>query len=285
MLRIHPFAEGQPEMPEGEYEALRADIGLRGQQEPIVLYRGLVLDGRHRLRACVALGINPTTREFTGTEDEARALVISLNVRRRHLTQEQKRMALKAELQRDPSRSDRVIAKAVGVNDKTASKARRELQSTAEIPQFTATTGADGKVRTRKITVRHPNGSTFERTFVPPAGKKLVEDRVADVRALAAEGMNLGQIAKRSGLSVATVRRYANEGGVRFVDERTHAIRPLRVVIETVNAVVGLSHGVSVVRGAPLDIPQDQARALLEDLRAALPNINWLRDQLRRIAE
>lgn len=109
-------------------------------------------------------------------------------------------MALKAELQRDPSRSDRVIAKAVGVNDKTASKARRELQSTAEIPRFTATTGADGKVRTRKVTVRHPKtGKTFERIVALAPGKKLSEDRIAEVRALAAEGMNAAQVAARTG--------------------------------------------------------------------------------------
>ena len=59
-------------------------------------------------------------------------------------------MALKAELQRDPSRSDRVIAKAVGVNDTTVGDARRRMEATAGIPRLPATTGADGKVRTRR---------------------------------------------------------------------------------------------------------------------------------------
>jgi len=79
---------------------------------------------------------------------------------RRHLTQEQKRLALKAELQRDPSRSDRVIAKAVGVSQPMASAMRRSVEATDKTLQLPATTGADGKVRTRKTTVRHPNRST-----------------------------------------------------------------------------------------------------------------------------
>ena len=74
---------------------------------------------------------------------------------------------LKAELQRDPSRSDRVIAKAVGVSHPTVAAARAEPDATGKSYQLPATTGADGKVRTRKVTVRHPNGSTPSSSMPP----------------------------------------------------------------------------------------------------------------------
>lgn len=53
-------------------------------------------------------------------------------------------------MQRDPSRSDRVIAKAVGVSNSTVSVEREATESTVRIAQLPATTGADGKVRTRR---------------------------------------------------------------------------------------------------------------------------------------
>ena len=41
------------------YEALKQDIKLHGQTEPIARHRGLILDGVHRLHACIDLGKKP----------------------------------------------------------------------------------------------------------------------------------------------------------------------------------------------------------------------------------
>ncbi len=50
-------------------------------------------DGRNRYRACLAAGVAPKFHEFTGSEDEALAYVISLNINRRHLNESQRAMA------------------------------------------------------------------------------------------------------------------------------------------------------------------------------------------------
>ena len=89
---LHPATDLFPEMDAAAFEALVADIAHNGQQEPIVIQDGQVIDGRHRLRACERLGIDPRVREVRPEEGHAIALIISLNLHRRHLTDSQRAM-------------------------------------------------------------------------------------------------------------------------------------------------------------------------------------------------
>ena len=77
-------------------------------------------------------------------DDDVVAWVISANIRRRHLNQAQKREMLGKLLKVDPSKSNRSIAKAAGVDDKTVGSVRAELEADAEIPHLEKTVGADG---------------------------------------------------------------------------------------------------------------------------------------------
>jgi ParB/Sulfiredoxin domain len=88
-MKIHPAAECVRLMDEDEFAALVEDIKERGQLESIVVARvkgaesDAVADGRNRLRACEAAGIEPRfeIREFE--DDEAvKAFVNSREVRR-----------------------------------------------------------------------------------------------------------------------------------------------------------------------------------------------------------
>jgi hypothetical protein len=84
--RLHPLAKTIPQIPEGEFLDLAADIKQHGVKLPIVTFDGQVLDGRHRLAVAAAFKIPLRVDQFTGTEGQARDHVISLNVKRRHLT-------------------------------------------------------------------------------------------------------------------------------------------------------------------------------------------------------
>jgi ParB-like chromosome segregation protein Spo0J len=96
--KFHPACLLLPELSEQEYRGLVEDIREHGQRRAITLDEdGVVLDGRHRDRACRELGIEPETEVFRGTEAEKIALVMSENIHRRHLTTEQ-RAAIAAEL-------------------------------------------------------------------------------------------------------------------------------------------------------------------------------------------
>ena len=86
MQRAHSACELFPMVGDDEFAALKEDIRTNGQREPIVLVGGELVDGRNRLRACEALGIEPKVRNLTAKEaGDVFALVMSLNFHRRHL--------------------------------------------------------------------------------------------------------------------------------------------------------------------------------------------------------
>lgn len=83
-LLPHGAAGLVPAMSEDEYQALKADIAAHGQREPIVLHDGKILDGRHRYRACLELGLEPKTLTWDAI-GYAVDFVLSENLHRRHL--------------------------------------------------------------------------------------------------------------------------------------------------------------------------------------------------------
>jgi ParB-like chromosome segregation protein Spo0J len=87
---FHTLASLFPLLEGADFDELVADIRENGLHEPIVVFEGRVLDGRNRLRACEAAGIEPTFTVYTG--DDPVAYVISLNLRRRHLDESQRAM-------------------------------------------------------------------------------------------------------------------------------------------------------------------------------------------------
>ena len=90
-LKIHPAAELFPPMTEAEFLGLKEDIREHGQREDIVVWQGQLIDGRHRLRACRELGIEPQVAELMDETDPWQ-YVVSHNLHRRHLTTAQRAM-------------------------------------------------------------------------------------------------------------------------------------------------------------------------------------------------
>lgn len=87
---LHPAAELFPVMDEAAFAALVADIAAHGQREPILVLDGQVIDGRHRLRACEQLGLEPLVRQVSADDGDPFGLVVSLNLHRRHLSEGQR---------------------------------------------------------------------------------------------------------------------------------------------------------------------------------------------------
>ncbi len=83
-------ADALPLLVGAEYATLRDDIAAHGLHMPVVLTPdGMLLDGRNRARACEELGITPATTVYEG---EPVAYVVSLNIARRHLNENQRGM-------------------------------------------------------------------------------------------------------------------------------------------------------------------------------------------------
>jgi ParB-like nuclease domain len=91
-LEPHPFAALFPELPPEELSLLVRDIKERGQNKPIILYKGLILDGRNRYRACQIARVKPWIEEFNTKEAKGSPedFVLRRNLRRRHLSMGQK---------------------------------------------------------------------------------------------------------------------------------------------------------------------------------------------------
>jgi N6-adenosine-specific RNA methylase IME4 len=87
----HPFAEILPLMEGAAFDDLVASIKANGQRDGITLYRGLILDGRNRQRACDALGVK-CRYETLPAADDPLAFVLDKNLKRRHLNDDQRRM-------------------------------------------------------------------------------------------------------------------------------------------------------------------------------------------------
>lgn len=90
--KAHSAADIFPMMDAEAFKQLKADIAEHGQREPIIIHDGLVLDGRNRLKACQELGIDPVHKLFEGLESDVVDYVVSLNLRRRHLSESQRAM-------------------------------------------------------------------------------------------------------------------------------------------------------------------------------------------------
>src|SRR5579871_127885 len=90
MMKTHPAAEAFPPLEGLEFDALVADIKSHGLIHPITLFRGKILDGRNRYRACTEAKVEPRFVEFDG--DDPIAFVVSANIKRRHLDESRRAM-------------------------------------------------------------------------------------------------------------------------------------------------------------------------------------------------
>lgn len=163
VLLIHPAAELFPLMTPEELRELADDLLTNGLRERVNLFDDpelgvCVIDGRNRLDALALLGETdfdphnepvPHFYRFVG-QDKCKPFdpvgyVISKNVRRRHLTPEQRRDVIAKLLALDPAKSNRQLAAQVGVSHVTVGAVRSELEATGH--QLEMTVGRDGKAR------------------------------------------------------------------------------------------------------------------------------------------
>ena len=166
-LRVNPeYEKLLPKMSDEEFAELKASIQTEGQHYPIVANENLeVLDGHHRYRACVELGIEPDfeVRKFEDKLHEKK-FVIEVNLRRRHLNKFQlvelgmplleiekelakKRQATGGKMGRNiqlglapddakpafkKSKATAAIAKKVGVSTRTFERGKKILEKASE---------------------------------------------------------------------------------------------------------------------------------------------------------
>ncbi|MCP4304567.1 MAG: ParB N-terminal domain-containing protein [bacterium] len=89
-IGFHPIAGIFPLMDGDDYSDLVDDIKANGLHEPVITHQGQILDGRNRYRACLEAGVPCRFKTYDG--DDPAGFVISLNLKRRHLSASQRGM-------------------------------------------------------------------------------------------------------------------------------------------------------------------------------------------------
>jgi hypothetical protein len=217
VLPVHPAADLFPMLGRDELLELGEDIKKNGLRCPIVIWSRdkygteYLLDGRNRLEAmelagllCLSngtLALNrggvtwPLEREYLrwdthapdGVSDHEHPshLVASLNIRRRHLTAEQKRELIAKLIKATPKKSDRQIATATKTDHKTVASVRAEQEARGEIPHVSTRTDSKG----RQQPANKARSEDLERRVAADAAKRAerkhkdLERRVAERRA------------------------------------------------------------------------------------------------------
>jgi 16S rRNA G966 N2-methylase RsmD len=159
---VHAAANLFPMMTDEELKDLVDDISTNGLLQPVyVMPDGSLLDGRNRVRACQRIGVVPTTKTYDGGDPIG--FVLSLNLKRRHLTTGQKAMlALEVERLLSPGQGARTdlldieppadrrevprreresaerAAKSVGTSGRAVTKAKRIQQEAPDLAEKVA---------------------------------------------------------------------------------------------------------------------------------------------------
>jgi hypothetical protein len=180
-LSIHPAAELFPRLSEAELKDLADDIKINGLHVPIAVCKSddgktlAVVDGISRLDAMELTGLLHSGGDgnlrvgddfvrFSAVTTDPYEAALSFNVRRRHLTPEQKRELLIKVIAAQPEKSDRQIAEMVKRDHKTVAVARKAGEDVGRIPHVEKRTDSKGrKQQAKKSKLVNPKKATVER--------------------------------------------------------------------------------------------------------------------------
>lgn len=167
-MKDHPLAELFPLMDEPDMAALAADIKEHGLRAPITVYKGMILDGRNRFRACKIANVEIKTRQFENGNDPMK-FVLSVNLHRRHLSESQRAM---------------VAAKMATM--KTGEKAQKE-SANLQTPPTIAEAAKAVSVSPRLVHEAKTVLASKRQTAAVVSGEKSVHRAAAEIKAKKAE--------------------------------------------------------------------------------------------------
>lgn len=315
---VHPAAAVFPPIEGDEFTRLVESIKERGQDNPIVLTaNGEVLDGRNRLRACEAAGVEPQFTRYGGSDPVD--FVRRQNLRRRDLTPSQKAaIALELDLMSeqakakerqslagqsfgrglaekvsprgdeaisapDPNagRATARIAEYAGVGRTTVERVKRVKDEDPEMFERIKSGEVSAKTAERAVAVKKvmpaPNGKTREAVI---ARENVVRD-------MASKGHSAAQIAASLEIGEPGVKEIAKRIGVTIhanaVIGRTRRIDPNRVVSETVSTLEGVAFSLGLLGDDLTDLDVEQVAYWVASLSDSIRPINRLIKALKEI--
>lgn len=189
-LREHPLAALVPEMSEEEFLLLCADAGERGILDPVrITAAGVVLDGRHRLRAARELGLRTVPVRVVVVEgaDETAYMVRAAALRRQLSSSQKAAMAVElADYERERERG-RARQRANLRNSPldVAELPPRGVRARDRCAKRSASEGASSKTRKRSAAVTQSCSSRSSAASSPSAGRSANSDKRSATRSSA----------------------------------------------------------------------------------------------------
>ncbi|MGK0361956.1 MAG: hypothetical protein ACI9U2_004276, partial [Bradymonadia bacterium] len=202
---VHPACAMLPLMSAASIAEMADDISTNGQQQAVILHRGLLLDGRNRLKACELAGVEPIVSEWEG--DDPVRWVLSLNFHRRHLTDSQKSIV--------GARAEELLARRV---TERAEAPPPPSDDPDEAPAPVSKPQSDKEIR------RQARESAAALVNVSPKaiarGRKLIDNAVPELVGAVARGtVTLTQAARVAKLDAESQRELVAQGDDAIVEE------------------------------------------------------------------
>ncbi len=123
--KIHRFAEQMPLMDTNDFKALVKSIEEVGQLEPIITYRGLVLDGRNRVNALKQLNIKTIKVQALPHRTESKDLMLIVNAKEARRKQTRLQLAISGyNMWLSTGEKQEDVAARLGTSDKSIRKIR-----------------------------------------------------------------------------------------------------------------------------------------------------------------
>lgn len=208
----HPLSSVLPLMGQMEIQELAADIQANGLRVPITLLDGQILDGRNRYRACKFVDVEPRFRDFNGDGDPL-SFIVSVNVKRRHLTTGQKSMVA-AKIANLPSgmtkeaarsaklptstRTEKEAAEELKVSPRSVRTAKEVLRD-APKKEIEAVERGEKKLGTVAREVKESKVSKSEKTHLDKTGYPIPDSILEDWNRAEAFSSNLRELSRIKG--------------------------------------------------------------------------------------
>jgi ParB-like chromosome segregation protein Spo0J len=159
LLEIQPLMR----ISDHDRDNLKKDIQGSGEiRDPLKVYYDengdcSILGGFNRWQIARELGFKYVPIQIYELKPRARMeLAVNDNLNRRHLTTKQRQDLIGFLLRKDPSQSDKSIARKVGTTKETVKSQRKRLESGGEIRPVKEVRGADGKVYRKPEKLERP---------------------------------------------------------------------------------------------------------------------------------
>jgi len=180
-VKVHQLALLTPNMTDEQFTALKNSIAELGQLEPVILYHGKIIDGRHRLKALKELKIKTIKAKRIDPKlslDDVKNLILKGYELRRHQTPTQRAigayMVYKEMKELGKKTSMEEIAKTYGTN-------RKMLTRVKKLEELAGSRLIDALYDGKKIKLPDTNKTTDSLQALIQYYTKLDADRVVPI--------------------------------------------------------------------------------------------------------